>query len=326
MDDWSRYLTVFLPTDKSGKTVNKYMQRYVVLTERQAGCGITQIVRREHEPAESAKFLVQRVLTDKGGEFVNKDMMAFYADRGIEHIKVGPKSSHRNAVERALQSLNDSRSRRCTSPNLLVRFGGAETLERSKSDDNAIIGYLIGFEMDTVGARVYISSENTVKFAAEVRVIEDVTYGDRHHVDPTDQDDGEWLRFATEEVGEQDDTTSISKTIVSATVAYEASMADEDRSADVDEEDEDEYHDSQNVGVNHQDMSDQADDGHDDDESVLSNFGSEGDPADEGSVADATEFGEESKRSDRRAGIDSRAGPGSQRSYGKRLEQGLTRR
>ncbi|CEG41327.1 FOG: Transposon-encoded proteins with TYA, reverse transcriptase, integrase domains in various combinations [Plasmopara halstedii] len=172
--------------------------------------------------------------------------------------------------------------------------------------------------MDTVGARVYIPSENTVKFVAEVRVIEDVTYGDRHHVDPTNRDDGEWLLFATEEVGEQDDTTSISngdsmdmesinessqsvvlynsgdaETSVSDTVAYEAYMADEDQSADVDEEDEDEDHDSKDVGENRQDMSGQADDGHDDDKSVSANFGSEVDPAVEGSIADATEVGED---------------------------------
>ncbi|CEG38196.1 FOG: Transposon-encoded proteins with TYA, reverse transcriptase, integrase domains in various combinations [Plasmopara halstedii] len=102
MDCWSRYLTVFLLTDKSGKTMNKYMQRYVLWAERQAGRGTTKIVQREHEPAESAKFPVQRVLTDKGGEFVIRDMKAFYAERGIEHIKVGPKSSYLNAVERAI--------------------------------------------------------------------------------------------------------------------------------------------------------------------------------------------------------------------------------
>ncbi|CEG44355.1 uncharacterized protein PHALS_00723 [Plasmopara halstedii] len=117
-------------------------------------------------------------------------------------------------------------------------------------------------------------------------------YGDRHHVDLTNRDDGKWLRFATEEVGEQDDTTSISsddawiwkasmslarasnlttrggaETTVSATVAYEAFMADKDRSADVDPRDEGKDNDNQDVGENHQDMSDQADDCHDDDES-----------------------------------------------------------
>ncbi|KAL7689612.1 hypothetical protein Plhal304r1_c015g0056431 [Plasmopara halstedii] len=131
----------------------------------------------------------------------------------------------------------------------LVYIQVPNTPERSKSDDNDIINYLLGFEMDTVGARVYIPSENTVKFVAEVRVIEDVMYNDRHHVDPTNRDDGEWLWFVTEEVGVQDDTTSISsddgldmesihessqsvvldnsgdaESVVSATVAYEALM------------------------------------------------------------------------------------------------------
>ncbi|CEG48760.1 uncharacterized protein PHALS_06565 [Plasmopara halstedii] len=63
-------------------------------------------------------------------------------------------------------------------------------------------------------------------------------------------------------------------------------MADEDRSADVDEKGENEDHDNQYIGENHQDMTDQADDGHDDDESVSANFGSEvdedvSDPTDE---------------------------------------------
>ncbi|CEG42894.1 GAG-POL-RELATED RETROTRANSPOSON [Plasmopara halstedii] len=88
----------------------------------------------------------------------------------------------------------------------LVYIQVPSTPESSKRDDNANIGYLLGLEMDTVGARVYIPNENTVKFVAEVRVI--------------------------------------AETIVGATVAYEASMADEDRSADVNEEDEGEDHDS----------------------------------------------------------------------------------
>ncbi|KAL8008292.1 hypothetical protein Plhal703r1_c02g0009441 [Plasmopara halstedii] len=89
------------------------------------------------------------------------------------------------------------------------------------------------------------------------------------------------------------DNSGDAETIVRATVAYESSMADEDRSADVGEKNEDEDHDNQDVGENRQDMNDQANDGHDDDESVSANFGSEVDQEDEGSVADLTEVGED---------------------------------
>jgi transposase InsO family protein len=370
MDGWSRYLTVYMLTDKSGATVNKYMQRYVLWAERQAGRGIMKIIQREYEPAESTRFPVQRVLTDKGGEFVNKDMGELYEKHGIEHIKVGPKSSHLNAVERAIQSLSDYTKTQMLKSGFprsfwwyalvygvyiknmvyhraidgipiqrmlgvkadvhhlrpfgsLVYIQVPNTPERSRNDDNAIIGYLLGFEMDTVGARVYIPSENTVKFVAEMRVCEDVMYGDRHHVDPAKRDNGEWLRFSMEDVGD-DDATSISsdngvdmdsihessyssvldiaddaETIVSATVAHEASMADADQS----EHDEDH-------GVDDRD-DDQSEEGADDhgsvfsdddsdnypvedngeDGSVSANYGSEVDPEEHGSATQAAEVG-----------------------------------
>ncbi|KAE9288793.1 hypothetical protein PF008_g26045 [Phytophthora fragariae] len=48
---------------------------------------------------------VVQVLTDKGGEFVNEAMEAWYNSRGIEHIQVGPKSSQLKLCERTHQSL-----------------------------------------------------------------------------------------------------------------------------------------------------------------------------------------------------------------------------
>ncbi|DAZ98944.1 TPA: hypothetical protein N0F65_001383 [Lagenidium giganteum] len=101
MDGWSRYLTVHLLTSKQAAVVNALMRQYVLWAERQAGRSVTKVIQREIElePVE------QRVLTDKGGEFVNDDIDSWYAARGIEHIKVGPKSSHLNPCERAHQSL-----------------------------------------------------------------------------------------------------------------------------------------------------------------------------------------------------------------------------
>ncbi|KAI9919119.1 hypothetical protein PsorP6_011389 [Peronosclerospora sorghi] len=50
-------------------------------------------------------------------------------------------------------------------------------------------------------------------------------------------------------------------TIISATVAYEASMAAADRLTNFDDGDEDEVNDNQDVGENRQNMRDQVDDG-----------------------------------------------------------------
>ncbi|DBA00477.1 TPA: hypothetical protein N0F65_002720 [Lagenidium giganteum] len=235
MDAWIKYVTAYSLKDKSGATVNEYMQRYVMWAERQAGRGVVKIIQREHEPAESTRFPVQRVLTDKGGEFVNKDMKEWYAARGIQHIKVGPKSSHLNPCERAHQSLNDyvkTQMHRSGYPKSFWWYaflngvyiknrvynrsiGGIpfqrmvgvvpnvhhlrpigslafvqvpNSPERKKTNDNAIVGFLLDYAEDTVGVRVYIPSENLVKFVSEVRVVEDVTYGDRYNVDAASRD------------------------------------------------------------------------------------------------------------------------------------------
>lgn len=51
--------------------------------------------------------MVQQVITDKGGEFVNTEIETWYSTHGIEHVKVGPKSSQLNACERTHRSLGD---------------------------------------------------------------------------------------------------------------------------------------------------------------------------------------------------------------------------
>ncbi|GMF44408.1 unnamed protein product [Phytophthora fragariaefolia] len=77
MDGWSRFLTVHLLTSKEAALVNKLMQQYVIWAETQAGRGIKMIIQQEFDPAASAKFPVQRVLTDNGGECVNGAMKSW---------------------------------------------------------------------------------------------------------------------------------------------------------------------------------------------------------------------------------------------------------
>ncbi|DBA00438.1 TPA: hypothetical protein N0F65_012969 [Lagenidium giganteum] len=88
MDSFSRYIKVVLLTTKTASMVNQRVKERILWTERQFG------IRS-----------VRRVLTDKGGEFVNAEIDAWYAVRGIEHVKVGLKSSHLNTVERQHQTI-----------------------------------------------------------------------------------------------------------------------------------------------------------------------------------------------------------------------------
>jgi hypothetical protein len=108
MDGYSRYLTAYLLTKKDASTVNPLIMNYINWAERQAGRNVKKIIHRQWEIVEGAPRLpVQIVLTDKGGEFVNREIDDWYKARGIEHVKVGPKSSHLNPVERQHQSLGD---------------------------------------------------------------------------------------------------------------------------------------------------------------------------------------------------------------------------
>ncbi|DBA04536.1 TPA: hypothetical protein N0F65_011084 [Lagenidium giganteum] len=102
MDAYSKYITVELLTSKSSAVVNPLIQRYISWAERQAGRSVEKIVQRELEIDIRTKYPVVQVLTDKGGEFVNREIDEWFASRGsgIEHIKVGPKSSHLNPCER----------------------------------------------------------------------------------------------------------------------------------------------------------------------------------------------------------------------------------
>ncbi|POM70331.1 Integrase catalytic core protein, partial [Phytophthora palmivora] len=91
-DGISRFVTMHILTSKASKTVKDHIKEYILWAERQAG-------------ANRIKYVVQQVLTDKGGEFVNEVMKKWYHVHGIEHIRVGPKSAQLNLCERTHQSI-----------------------------------------------------------------------------------------------------------------------------------------------------------------------------------------------------------------------------
>ncbi|RAW31785.1 hypothetical protein PC110_g11884 [Phytophthora cactorum] len=97
MDGYSRFAIIHILTCKSSAVVNKHIKEYILWAERQAG--------RNRSLGEHSTYRVQQVLTDKGGEFVNGDIDGWYSAYGIEHVKVGPKSSQLNLCERTHQSL-----------------------------------------------------------------------------------------------------------------------------------------------------------------------------------------------------------------------------
>ncbi|KAE9163702.1 hypothetical protein PF005_g30335 [Phytophthora fragariae] len=94
MDGYTRFVMVHLLTSKSSDVINKHLKEYVLWAERQAG-----------RNKSGAPYTAKRVWTDKGGEFVNTEMADWYVAQGIEHVRVGPKSSQLNLCERTHQSL-----------------------------------------------------------------------------------------------------------------------------------------------------------------------------------------------------------------------------
>jgi hypothetical protein len=75
MDGYSRYLTAYLLTKKDALTVNPLIMNYTNWAECQAGRNVKKIIHRQWEIVEGAPRLpVQIVLTDKCGEFVNREI------------------------------------------------------------------------------------------------------------------------------------------------------------------------------------------------------------------------------------------------------------
>ena len=93
MDGCSNFITIKLLTSNNGKKVNHHMQEYILWAERQAGRYIS-----------NCSYKVKQVLSDKGREFCNDAMEAWYRSKGIVHVKVGPKGSQLNLCERTHQS------------------------------------------------------------------------------------------------------------------------------------------------------------------------------------------------------------------------------
>ena len=108
MDGFSGYLTVHLLKRKDTSTINPLMKAYVRWAEQQAGRSVMEIVERQWKLRAGVPHLqVHAILTDQGGEFVNGEIDSWYQSQGIEHIKVGPNSSHMNPVGRQHQSLGN---------------------------------------------------------------------------------------------------------------------------------------------------------------------------------------------------------------------------
>ena len=80
--------------NKESKMVNKHMRKYVLWADRQASWNVS-----------NSAYSVKQVLTDKDGDFVNVGVETWYTSKGIEHVKVDPKSSQLDLCERTHQSL-----------------------------------------------------------------------------------------------------------------------------------------------------------------------------------------------------------------------------
>ncbi|POM77079.1 Putative Retroelement pol Polyprotein [Phytophthora palmivora] len=83
-----------------------------------------------------------------------------------------------------------------------------DTSGRRKHDNNAKIGFVLGYEEDVVGCKVYFPEEHTAKFVSDLRVAEDVVYKDRHD-NAVDEDDLESLHFTRREDQDVEQETTL---------------------------------------------------------------------------------------------------------------------
>jgi hypothetical protein len=87
VDGYTRFTTVYPLKTKSAPEVNVEMIRYIEWAERQ-----------------HPKCKVNKVITDRGGEFENAEMKLWYQSRGIEFLPNPLRSSHLNPCERVWRS------------------------------------------------------------------------------------------------------------------------------------------------------------------------------------------------------------------------------
>ncbi|OWZ03852.1 Integrase, catalytic core protein [Phytophthora megakarya] len=98
MDDYLRFVKIYLLTDKSSAEINQRMKNYIARADRQGS-------RKVNHYDDHSVRRVKEVLTDKGREFFNTEMENWYESKGIAHTKVGPKASQLNFIERTHQTL-----------------------------------------------------------------------------------------------------------------------------------------------------------------------------------------------------------------------------
>lgn len=60
------------------------------------------------------------------------------------------------------------------------------TPDRRKHQDNARLGFVLGYAEDTVGCKVYFPDDHTTKFVSDLRISEYEMYRDRHGIKPED--------------------------------------------------------------------------------------------------------------------------------------------
>ena len=215
VDGYSRFTTIYPLKSKQSSEVNSYMRRYVLWAEKQFDCPVKQI------------------LTDNGGEFVNKSIDEWYQTQGIAHLTIPPHSSRLNICERthqtvvntakalmkssgfpksfwidALQTAVYLRNRSyCRQTGVtpfermydrrpdihhIRKFGSVAYAftpldsRRKKFHDNSRIGYVLGYRDNVAGCKLYFPTEHVTQFVADVRVNEDVCYGDRRQHDEAD--------------------------------------------------------------------------------------------------------------------------------------------
>ncbi|KAJ8554628.1 hypothetical protein ON010_g9857 [Phytophthora cinnamomi] len=135
------------------------------------------------------QIMVQELLTDGGGEFVNGGMIAWYQEHGISHTPTPPNTPRLNMVERTHQTLTGMLKAMMKDSGFPTSFW-VEALHYavyirnrtfSSATNSTPIGFVLGYRDGILGCKIYFPSEGTVEVAGQVTVNEQIMYKDRHN-------------------------------------------------------------------------------------------------------------------------------------------------
>ena len=217
IDGYSRFVTIYFMKLKS--EANEYMMKYIAFAERQQENNVKQIITDSGGEFTNnqilewyrTKGIIHKRLASHAGSHAAQLNLSERVNQSITNmtkamiIQSGlPNSFWIEAMETACYIKNriQGKGSQYKTPYELffgevpdihhIRiFGSLVYVQippdaRKKLEANCEIGYLIGYNENVIGCKVYFPETRTRKFISDYRVNESIVYGDRYEVNDED--------------------------------------------------------------------------------------------------------------------------------------------